>query len=70
MKTCIHCGTENGDSVKFCEHCRESFKKKAWRELQTLTGHKEGVWRVAYSPDRRRIISGSIDKTIRIWGVD
>jgi hypothetical protein len=23
MKTCIHCGAENGDSVKFCEHCEK-----------------------------------------------
>jgi len=32
-----------------------------------LEGHTGYVWSVAYSPDGRCIISGSHDKTIRIW---
>ncbi|THV07150.1 WD40 repeat-like protein, partial [Dendrothele bispora CBS 962.96] len=34
---------------------------------QPLHGHTDRVWSVAYSPDSRHIVSGSYDKTIRIW---
>ena len=36
--------------------------------LQTLEGHSSYVYSVAYSPDGTKIISGSADKTIKIWG--
>ena len=35
--------------------------------LKTLKGHIYEVWSVAYSPDGTKIISGSEDKTIKIW---
>jgi WD40 repeat protein len=34
---------------------------------QTLRGHTGEVVSVAYSPDGLQIISGSIDKTVRVW---
>ena len=33
----------------------------------TLTGHSGYVFSVAYSPDGKHIISGSDDKTVKIW---
>jgi WD40 repeat protein len=36
--------------------------------LKTLEGHKYGVSSVAFSPDGTKIISGSYDTTIKIWG--
>ena len=36
--------------------------------LKTLNGHSYLVESVAYSPDGTKIISGSQDKTIKIWG--
>ena len=36
--------------------------------LKTLKGHSYGVFSVAYSPDGTKIISGSYDKTVKIWG--
>jgi WD40 repeat protein len=38
--------------------------------LLTFTGHSEGVRTIAYSPDGKRIISGSGDKTIKIWDAE
>jgi uncharacterized delta-60 repeat protein len=35
----------------------------------TLTGHTEGVWSVAISPDDKTLVSGSWDNTIRIWNL-
>ena len=35
--------------------------------LKTLKGHSYGVLSVAYSPDGTKIVSGSGDKTIKIW---
>jgi WD40 repeat protein len=35
-----------------------------------FTGHKHGVTSVATSPDGQFIVSGSWDKTIRIWNTD
>ena len=34
----------------------------------TLTGHSDGVRSVAYSPDGKHIVSGSDDRTVKIWG--
>lgn len=41
-----------------------------WTCVQTLTGHKEwfaGVTSIAFSPDAQLLVSGSEDRTIRIW---
>ena len=36
-------------------------------ELAVLRGHQEGVNSVAFSPGGDRIVSGSEDKTMRVW---
>jgi serine/threonine protein kinase len=35
-----------------------------------LEGHSDSVWGVAFSPDSRRALSGSMDNTVRLWDVD
>ncbi|KAH7924512.1 WD40 repeat-like protein [Leucogyrophana mollusca] len=36
---------------------------------RTLKGHSDMIWCMAYTPDGRYIISGSVDKSIRVWDV-
>jgi predicted deacylase len=37
--------------------------------LQTLQGHKDKVWSVAFSPDGHTLASTSRDATVRLWSV-
>ena len=33
----------------------------------TLTGHSSGVSFVSFSPDGKRVVSGSSDRLVKIW---
>ena len=36
-------------------------------QVFTLTGHSDGVISVTFSPDGKRIVSGSDDNLVKIW---
>jgi WD40 repeat protein len=40
------------------------------QERKDFVGHESPVYSAAFSPDSRRIVSASYDKTVRVWGVE
>jgi len=58
--------------------CPEDLRGWEWHRLRhisdqsrmTLRGHDEVVYLVAFSPDGKRIISGSHDNTIKVWDAE
>jgi WD40 repeat protein len=46
---------------------RTSARLLIGQEILTLKGHTGGIRSVAFSPDGKRIITGSDDSTVRVW---
>ena len=40
------------------------------KKLRILTGHSDRVTSVAISSDKKLIVSGSWDKTIKVWNLE
>jgi WD40 repeat protein len=55
-------------ALSFAPACTDADLRVLVHEQEcTLTGHWMGVRSVAYSPDGKHIVSGSCEKTVRIW---
>jgi WD40 repeat protein/uncharacterized caspase-like protein len=39
------------------------------RELFTMTGHRKGIWDLAFSPDNKLLASAGSDAAIKLWSV-
>ena len=57
---CKHIIAADGNDIKVWDAA-------SGKKLMTLSGHKNTIWTMSYSPDGTRIVSGGKDKTIRIW---
>lgn len=42
-------------------------RKPAYARLHTLSGHKEAVYGLAFSPDSKRLLTGSFDDKLIMW---
>ena len=66
---------DDGDlALQYLTECKASLRGWEYRLLwtrfnarQTLRGHTQGLNSVAFSPDGRRIVTGSWDKTAKVW---
>ena len=38
--------------------------------INTLEGHTDWIYSVAISPDNTKIVSGSLDRSIRVWNLE
>ena len=35
-----------------------------------ISAHDTGIWRLAYLPDGRRVVTGSGDRTVKVWNLE
>lgn len=62
--------TESKETVsRFAESEDDEFERETWRVQSMMRGSLSDIYDLAWSPDGRYIISGSIDNTARIWDV-
>ena len=59
------CGSEAGKKDAVAK--RPDANAAVAEPTVTLREHSGPVWSVAYSPDGKRIVSGSNDKTVKVW---
>jgi WD40 repeat protein len=61
------CGLRSQAADAACGHL-VSERNLQWHiGAMVLEGHEGGVWSVAFSPDGKQIVSGSLDSTLRVW---
>jgi hypothetical protein len=72
LETLRKAATENGDAEvrRRAKQIVESVEARLYRELRCFKGHGAPVYRLAFSPDGKRALSASDDRTICLWEVE
>jgi DNA-binding beta-propeller fold protein YncE len=78
---CAHCGGDLEPEDRFCGECGRPAKVPASSvngeagqtrvgEIWRFEGHTDEVYSVAFYPNGRYVLSGSMDHTIRLWDIE
>ena len=51
------------------DHTVRVWDAKTGQAMHTLKGHANGVTSVAFSPDGKQVVSGSLDFTVKVWNL-
>ena len=43
------------------------FEVEGWKHVATLVGHSDHIYSIAFTPDNTRIVTGAVDRTLRVW---
>jgi WD40 repeat protein len=64
-------GSGGGWSGKSKKDCTvRLWEVEGWKLLRTLEQHQKAITKLAFSPDGHLLASGSMDHTVRLWGVE
>jgi len=70
--------TKNGKRAVTCcgwppeskDHSIRLWDLETGKEIRRYLGHTDCIWRIALSPDEKRILSGARDNTLRLWNLE
>ena len=65
MQECVEDDSGTGVSLLFLRG-KWSEERVGW-QVCTMSGHLKAVVSVTFSPDGKRVISGSRDRSVKIW---
>ena len=56
-------------AVAHLNHAITLYDTQSFRALTTLNGHSDSIGALAFTPEGRRLVSASADRTLRVWDV-
>jgi hypothetical protein len=59
--------SRDGEVRRRARQVVEAVQARLHHELRRFEGHQGPVFSVAFSPDSKRALSGSADRTVRLW---